>query len=116
MTKPTMADNPEALMAAAEKVEELEHLFEMQWAADQRAIKRWQAAHPGNDLVWPDRADMVVWLMGQYDAEQTASENMITLLVHCYRAGTLSEGQVSHATGLDRVALRQRADEIGSIP
>ena len=30
-----------------------------------RAIKRWQAAHPGNDLRWPDHADLVVWLMEQ---------------------------------------------------
>lgn len=39
--------------------------FDLQWAADQRAIKRWQAAHPEKSNVWPDRADMVVWLMEQ---------------------------------------------------
>jgi hypothetical protein len=47
--------------------DELQMLFDMQWQADQRAIKRWQEAHPGNDNVWPDRADMVVWLMEKYD-------------------------------------------------
>lgn len=45
---------------------ELEVLFDLQWKADQRAIKRWQEANPGSDLVWPDRADMVVWLMDQH--------------------------------------------------
>lgn len=45
--------------------DELQHVFDVQWEANQRAIKRWQAAHPGNDNVWPDRADMVVWLMEQ---------------------------------------------------
>jgi len=46
-----------------EKIAELVRLFNLRWDADMRAIKRWQAAHPGNDLVWPDHADMVVWLL-----------------------------------------------------
>ena len=45
--------------------------FDLRWKADQRAIKRWQAAHPGNDLTWPDHSDMVVWLM-----EQTRNEEL----------------------------------------
>lgn len=57
---------------AHEAKAELEHLFELQWEADQRAIKRWQAAHPGNDLVWPDRADMVVWLMQELEIAHAA--------------------------------------------
>lgn len=48
--------------------DDLQRTFDLQWEADQRAIKRWQDAHPGNDLVWPDRANMVVWLMDQLDA------------------------------------------------
>ena len=52
--------------------EELQLSFDLRWKADQRAIKRWQAAHPGNDLTWPDHADMVVWLL-----EQISSENAI---------------------------------------
>jgi hypothetical protein len=43
--------------------------FDLRWKADMRAIKRWQAAHPGNELVWPDHADLVVWLMGQLKAQ-----------------------------------------------
>lgn len=53
---------------AIEESDELEALFDMQWEADQRAVKRWRAAHPDNDMVLPDRADMVVWLMEQLDA------------------------------------------------
>jgi len=45
--------------------EGLQLAFDLRWKADRRAIKRWQAAHPGNDLTWPDHADMVVWLMEQ---------------------------------------------------
>lgn len=51
--------------------DELQQTFDLQWKADQRAIKRWQEAHPGNDLVWPDRADMVVWLMEKLDESRS---------------------------------------------
>lgn len=59
-----------ALIAAAERVQELEATFDLQWHADQRAIKRWQEAHPDKPCVWPDRADMVVWLMGELDTKE----------------------------------------------
>jgi hypothetical protein len=42
--------------------------FNLRWDADMRAIKRWQEAHPGNDMVWPDHADLVVWLLERLDA------------------------------------------------
>jgi len=50
-----------------ERLAEVERTFEIRWQADQRAIKKWQEAHPGNDLVWPDRADMVQWLLSEMD-------------------------------------------------
>lgn len=53
---------------AVERIEELDATFDLRWKADMRAIKRWQEAHPGNDLTWPDHADMVVWLLEQLDA------------------------------------------------
>lgn len=37
----------------------------MVYEADMRAIKLWQEAHPGNDLVWPDRTKLVSWLLEQ---------------------------------------------------
>lgn len=51
----------------ADKLAELEALFDMRWAADMRAIKRWQAAGTGRELTWPDHADLVVWLLEQLD-------------------------------------------------
>jgi hypothetical protein len=53
-------------------IEATEHKasFDLRWKADMRAIEMWQKAHPGNDLVWPDHADLVVWLLerlGQKD-------------------------------------------------
>src|SRR5438477_8321616 len=45
-----------------------ERTFNLQWDADQRAIKQWQEAHPGNDMVWPDRCNMVAWLLDKLQA------------------------------------------------
>lgn len=42
---------------------DLQATFDLMRAADMRAIAAWQEAHPGNDLVWPDQAHMVTWLM-----------------------------------------------------
>lgn len=44
--------------------DEHEALFNMQWDADQRAIKMWHEAG-GDELVWPDSADLTVWLLEQ---------------------------------------------------
>ena len=57
-----------------EKADELEKSFNLRWDADMRAIRRWQVAHPGNDLVWPDHADLVVWLLEQLSATSAQPE------------------------------------------
>lgn len=67
-----------AIQAAEDRVAELEAerdelwaAFDLQWNASRRATKRWQDAHPGNDLVWPDAANLMVWLMERLaDAER----------------------------------------------
>lgn len=56
---------PPQLREKLESAADLERSFDVRWKADMRAIKRWQAAHPGTDLVWPDHADLVVWLIEQ---------------------------------------------------
>lgn len=48
---------------------ELQQIFDLRWQADQRAIKRWQAA-TGRTMTWPDHADLCVWLMEQLDAKE----------------------------------------------
>lgn len=62
------------LMASApamrEELEDFQRSFDLRWNADQRAIKRWQAAAPeGEDrsLTWPDHGDLVVWLLERLD-------------------------------------------------
>jgi len=60
----------EAYRQADDECNDLRRTFDLRWAADMRAIERWQAAHPGNDLMWPDHADMVVWLLHANDCWQ----------------------------------------------
>lgn len=57
-----------------EEYEDLQRTFDLRRKADMRAIGRWQAAHPGKEYVWPDRADMVVWLLEAHDDEASAME------------------------------------------
>jgi len=59
---------------------EREASFDLRWKASQRAIKRWQEAHPGNDLVWPDHADLCVWLLEQLDARGADEPSAAELL------------------------------------
>jgi hypothetical protein len=65
-----------------EELQENEAAFDLQWKASRRAIKLWQASHPGNDHVWPDHADLCVWLMEQLMGDscktKTTSDSMAT--------------------------------------
>lgn len=75
-------ENPAALLA------EMQATFDLRWAADMRAIRRWQEAHPGNELVWPDHADMVVRLLEELDRMRQpgrpteAGKRLVEWLVH----------------------------------
>lgn len=56
-------DSAHARIAELESdLADYERTFKLRWSADQRAIKRWQEVNPGNDLVWPDHSDLVIWL------------------------------------------------------
>ena len=51
---------------------ELEAIFDLEWQAD--AVARWREANPGNELVLPDRANMVVWLLDRLAAQEAELE------------------------------------------
>lgn len=58
----------EVAAAALDDIKDQDRSFDLRWNADQRAIKRWQAAAPAGEdrsLTWPDHADLVVWLLEQ---------------------------------------------------
>lgn len=63
-----------------DELRDLKATFDLRWDADMRAIKRWQAAHPGNELVWPDHADMVIWLLEQLDTARQLAEDRSTVI------------------------------------
>lgn len=65
--EPIEPEGIRSVVALAEAGYEQLEAFDIRWAADMRAIELWHAAHPGNELVWPDHADLVVWLMEVLD-------------------------------------------------
>jgi hypothetical protein len=48
-------------------LEEGERSFALRQRADQRAIDRWRSGVPSRELVSPDHADLVVWLLERVD-------------------------------------------------
>ncbi len=78
MTRSCLAEREGRLAAearaekAVEDMREREELFDLRWKADMRAIERWRKAGPNRELVLPDHADLVVWLLGQLDCALTA--------------------------------------------
>ena len=51
---------------AEAKLAEMQAEFDLRWKADMRAIEQWKEAHLVSS-VWPDHADMVVWLLARAD-------------------------------------------------
>jgi hypothetical protein len=53
------------------ELQEYQHSFDLRWNADMRAIRRWQAEGVGREQIWPDHADMVVWLLNKLPSSAT---------------------------------------------
>jgi hypothetical protein len=62
-----LAAATERALKAEAACAELQSTFDLRWNADMRAIKRWQEA-TGETLVWPDHADLCVWLLSRMEA------------------------------------------------
>ena len=58
-------------------IEELEQLFDLRWAADMRAIKAWQIAHPDQPKIWPDHADLGTWCLSRIEKLEAALREII---------------------------------------
>lgn len=89
--------------------------MEAQRASNERARKRYDHAHPEDAGKWPDRTDMVLWLMAEYDA--IAKE---CLVVKADLAAMTERGKEQHAWHLgnaaelvaERDAARAEADAL----
>jgi hypothetical protein len=58
---------------AADQIADLERTFDLRWKADMRAIARWRSENPSaRELIMPDHADLVVWLLDQLEAKEAA--------------------------------------------
>lgn len=55
------------LELAQYRIKDQEKTFDLRWKADQRAIKMWQEEDPNRENIWPDHADMVVFLLHKLD-------------------------------------------------
>ena len=47
------------------EVTEYEAAFDAQWNADMAGVQMWREAHPGNDMVLPDRAIFTAWILAE---------------------------------------------------
>ena len=52
------------------------------------------------------------WRRGRIPEWRIKSQRMQDMLIRLHNDAVLSEGQVARVTGLDRVSLRMRADEL----
>lgn len=71
----------DAIRAQAARIAELttekaeqEASFDLRWKADMRAIKRWQEK-TGRTQVWPDHADLCVWLLERIKGLEASVRN-----------------------------------------
>jgi hypothetical protein len=92
---------------AADQIEEHEQSFNLRWKADMRAIRRWQEAHPGNDLTWPDHADLCVWLLEQLETKaipEPGADQLAASDAMDYESGVVrvtSDGSCEHVPHQD---------------
>lgn len=78
-------------------ISEMQRTFDLMWDADQRGIKAWQEANPGNDLVWPDRAKHMQWILNQIARLQApqgaAATERATIIFDAHERRIMKDGQ-----------------------
>ena len=100
-----------AIVEAAEFGIEQARQFDVRWAADMAAIAYWRAARPDRALIWPDHADLVVWLLSVIEGAPVPP-NITALLA---KQEALAHTALHHpATAMRETAARAR-DAIGSL-
>lgn len=61
--KDQLAEKKQIIRTLRSQIAEFNSSFELRWEADRRAIKMWHAAHIDKTSIWPDQADLCIWLM-----------------------------------------------------
>lgn len=105
--------------AAEANAAELQGTFDLMWAADQRAIKQWQAA-TGKDSVWPDRAALTTWLLERVEAAEARNKELeqaprFNEKKHIERMVAAGCAIDFDPTTLDLIVTNERADSLSLL-
>lgn len=96
-----LAELQARVTAAEADRDDVQGVFDRTHAAHMRGIKAWQEANPGNDLVWPDTAKMVEWLLTRAAAAEKAADLSADLM----RAAVRERDTLANAFGRISAAL-----------
>ncbi len=77
-----MSERKDEEQTPEEMVAQIEAIFDLRWAADMRAIKRWQAS-TGRTLTWPDHTDLLGGLLSELDKAEAANDLRLTQIMEC---------------------------------
>jgi len=64
-TKTLEWEAADTIIRLTAEVAEYKSSFDAAWEADMRGVRMWREAHPGNDMVLPDRADFTSWILAE---------------------------------------------------
>lgn len=65
------------------EVAEYEAMFDAQWNADMAGVQMWREAHPGNDMVMPDRKRFTAWILAEVVVQRVENERLRAALREC---------------------------------
>jgi len=99
----------ESIAWALTEIAEYEQSFNLRWNADMRAIKRWQEA-TGRNLIWPDHADLCVWVLGRMD-EQDAEIHVYTEQLEELRVKVAQQKRLYEMTLDNEARWMRKTDE-----
>jgi hypothetical protein len=63
------------------EVAEYEAIFDAQWNADMAGVQMWREAHPGNDMVLPDRKRFTAWILAEVVVQRVENEKLRAALL-----------------------------------
>ena len=109
---PALLDAAEERDSLKAEVADLQATFDFRWKADQRATAMWQVA-TGRERMWPDHADMVIWMLGEIDKLRAeCDEARAVVRATLWMAGRYADGRMTSAISTYNEA-REKAEAGG---
>lgn len=72
------------------RVEEIERVRQMEKQAEQRAVEMWRQGHPEREIVLPDRANLVLYLLERLDKLEN---RLVWYCPGCHEVGPIAKDQ-----------------------